>query len=660
MKGVGPDLTWSRSLGRPRRENHSPVATARREPRQLMTLLLVVGMCALAFSLWSGRTDAPNVPSREAESVASGLYPGLGSGGGEVDEVLPSRSARREGTILVSERPDRSGARSLRGQRLSGDLYIFVRPAESIDNIVWSREGPGVETEHRSKEQDAPYDLAGTAPGGTAFSWQPPVDDGYYTVQAQLSFKGGEREVRTASFEWEEAQPEASARHTGLHFTEAERRIWRARATSGPYREGGDENLNSPGDWQRIVDNMSEFMDAPGQGRTNGPSGGAGLVRPDPDDQFSGNVRRRGARVRDAAFYYLVTGDRAVREAVKTELIAQARMPGMDFNDESRWRSGLVYDVNPNFQVSHFMAEHLYAYDYLGRASFSRSEQELLDEWHRGFADLMRYDSDSAFEEAFTDRRAGILDADWLDEHSRNPSSPAGYEGGPRIGPLAQLYNNRRMQQMRYVALVGVLLQDDQLKWSAKQSALEFLKYGVYPDGSFSDLHRSSEDQPEAGLQYSAQLLAAVVTIADVLARDGDVDVYRFVTSDGAQGTQGAPSGYAGKSLLFALRSLGRYIDGTYDRYAAGAVASEVYRIDGREPFLAHAAMVAQANVYYKDSILRSIYRHELPGMPPYPSEPLGGPGYEVWNGDAGIYPGVLFMFGDMEGQVWPYPAAAL
>jgi hypothetical protein len=63
------------------------------------------------------------------------------------------------------------------------------------------------------------------------------------------------------------------------------------------------------------------------------------------------------------------------------------------------------------------------------------------------------------------------------------------------------------------------------------------------------------------------------------------------------------------------------------------------------------------ANLYYRDDYIRSVYKREAPGTPPYPAFVEQGAG-DPEGGEGGTFPGVLFMFGDLEGEVWPYPDA--
>lgn len=64
-----------------------------------------------------------------------------------------------------------------------------------------------------------------------------------------------------------------------------------------------------------------------------------------------------------------------------------------------------------------------------------------------------------------------------------------------------------------------------------------------------------------------------------------------------------------------------------------------------------------QGNVYYVSNYIKSIYTRTAPNTPPRPLNPASG-GFDPYSGDWGSYPNVLFMYGEMEGLVWPYPSA--
>jgi hypothetical protein len=52
-------------------------------------------------------------------------------------------------------------------------------------------------------------------------------------------------------------------------------------------------------------------------------------------------------------------------------------------------------------------------------------------------------------------------------------------------------------------------------------------------------------------------------------------------------------------------------------------------------------------NRHYGDSYLRAVALRTAPGTRPYPDRPATQAGATAWSGVWGIYPGVLFMYGE-------------
>src|SRR5262249_34383280 len=116
--------------------------------------------------------------------------------------------------------------------------------------------------------------------------------------------------------------PEAhAATRLGRHVTQEESNIWRQRAQSGPYKTQGDVpgQPYSPGDWTRVTKNATSFFNNPtGQHLFGQTTDSCVQLR----QNIIGN-RANGEPLRDAAFYYLVTGNTDYRSKVLTELLSQ-------------------------------------------------------------------------------------------------------------------------------------------------------------------------------------------------------------------------------------------------------------------------------------------------------------------------------------------------
>ena len=449
-----------------------------------------------------------------------------------------------------------------------------------------------------------------------------------------------------------------------LHVTQAELAIWRKRARTGPYRVQGDRSRHSPGDWQRIVAHTEAFMADPSAGRWPGPV----------DNNVGGCVLRDGgqaedlgyqppvkeaSQLRDAAFYAMIENSPTHAQAVKRELIEQARIDGVQFTDRTRWCLDKIGDGSPGFMIANWLTKLLFAIDYLDvhdPSLFSTSEKELLNIWLRGAAEWMMHDTDTALDELFIDRRVGNYDLTEVATNAEQLDTVA-YYGGPVVRALHRHYNNRRAAQARFVTLTGLHLGDDAYVEHGKRFVKEALMFTYFPDGSLGEFERWEKNVPNRGWTYAVLITGSMLTIADHLARAGDTELYEFETSQGALGTAGGP-----KSLESLVEDVLAYADGTYSRFGTDSprrVGSKKRLIDVEDRLndwaYVHDTMLIQSNVYFRNEYISSVYTRKAPGAPPYPPNPRHGSG-DPEGGEWGIYPGMLFMFGAMEGEIWPYP----
>lgn len=470
------------------------------------------------------------------------------------------------------------------------------------------------------------------------------------TILERPTTKGGEKTKATEPQPHPTTDPAASGR-SGLHFSPAEVAVWRTRAQSGPYRVAGDISTNSPGDWLRIKANADALLAAPSDAVWSGPTQDRGSCVP----QWADEPPTRGAsNLRDAAFTYLVTGDARYAVAAKTQLMAQANVANLDFGNRDRWCYGVLWDINPSFQVTHWLTKLLYAYDYLGAEQFTASERARLDGWFADAARFWHHDMDRSFNSAFIDRPNGDYR---IAAHLVNKPGcgRVAYLGGPEVCTLHSYYNNRKASIVRFVALVGVKQDDAVLKDLGARFVKEFLAYTVFPDGSLGEFSRWTSTHPDLGWAYATQVAAPAITIADAFARAGDPSLFRYSTSVGAFGTEGGT-----KNLRFVVRSLNRYLDGSVVRYGtddATRKGQSAYRIDGVNGSWnsIHDVTLVQANTFYEDPAITAAYTRTGPGFQGYPTSPPSFGSDPLWMGEAGILPGALFMFGKTEQLVDPY-----
>ncbi len=460
----------------------------------------------------------------------------------------------------------------------------------------------------------------------------------------------------------------------GLHCTEAELTIWRARAngtTATNYRVAGDVQTNSPPDWTRILANANAFkLNTTVSGKPARdfdrflPWAGTGCY-PENSDGTTAEGRAQAGLLKDAAFVYLVKQDATYLTAVKAEILAYVRNPLLNFSNRSRWcRMG-----DKGFKISEILNRILFAYDYVRiGGGFTSPEQTEIQAWAYQAALWLSDGVDEYYRQRFVNRLAGNYTLT-----SYSTVADAGnahhtlYYGSPVTGFFTDGYNNRILTEVRFVAMVAVMNNDAALQIHAKRVYQDYMRFGVFPGGDLADMTRwkapSGYEGPETGLDYCMGVAQGLSDIADVFARKGDFSLYNYSTELGAFGTAspGQP-----KSLLQVIQNLQKYMNGTHVRYAYGsATSNSAYLINGIEPHLTQGKITfdtwfSMANRWYKNATIKSNYLRQASGTVAYPpviNLRFTGPNHP-WGGQAAIYPGTLFMFGQLEDEESPYPTS--
>ena len=451
-----------------------------------------------------------------------------------------------------------------------------------------------------------------------------------------------------------------AGRNKGLFHTKEEVDIWRSRIKNGPYKSRGDAGMNkTPGDYSRILENAKKFLKDPKSERWKGPEGNNCVkkgAKPVPYKQ--------GVRLRDAAFVYLLTGDNRYSELVKRELLAQAGQKSTDFSNRFRWCNHKLRDLSPSFYICEWLSRLILAYDYT-KDTFKSTERKKMENWFLNAALFFQKNIDSDMNRLFVDRQNGDYTPSSLAKKG-GPGSDAGitHYQGHRVYSTNRWYNNRRSSQVRFYGLAGVLLDNRPLIKSAKNFVKEWITFAVFSDGLTGEFNRGTPSRPEAGWFYSMYTLTHCLTIADALARTGDTDLYEFKTSEGMWGTEGG-----NKSLLKVMTTMCNLLDDTfYDSknkrqgiYVAkkGNKFDEYHKINGRTGNLIWTfdSWLAQSNLYYRDPYIKATYLREKTSEYRYDNKKIASIGpHRPWGGVWDLFPGKLFMFGQLEKIVWPYP----
>lgn len=473
----------------------------------------------------------------------------------------------------------------------------------------------------------------------------------------------------------------------GLHITASELEIWRKRARYGPYRIQGDADFtNSPGDWTRIVEykNLRLNRDVrTWSGPTENP-GWPGCIIADPSGVGGGVNEEQRKHVpgqysvaynRDAAFYAMVMEDAEDAQraalAAKAELLEQVQEPGTDFTDRALYCLGfnedeLKGDNLPLYPIANWLVKHLFTYEYLlvyDPDLFTDAERREVDTWFLGAGEWFLETALGQYESMFRDRLQGDYkpSAEATDEEKWKATLYRAADGdiGPTAVTIHRRFNNRVACTERLLALVGLRYGHDGMQAEAKRFVKEYLRYGYFPDGSISEFERASLNKPSHGVKYGWETVGTLGDIADAFARAGDASLYEYATTDGAFGTEGSREGEP-KSLETLVIDMYRYVTGDVERFPVESDLRDLrYRMDtvdevwGRKWI--HDGMMQHTNRYLRNDWIEKAYTRRLEGAPPYPENPSESQG-DPQGGAWGVYPGIGFMFGQLEDAPSPYP----
>jgi len=436
-----------------------------------------------------------------------------------------------------------------------------------------------------------------------------------------------------------------ATKHVALHCTEDEIKFWQERSQTYIYQTH----------YKRILDRANAFLAKPTADFWVGNQLSVPWKAPDIDvGKQKPNAepsRQLGNSMRDAAFIWLLTEDHRYRDAVLKALLRQADAVGTKFMDRKRW---LPYDTISygNEDISMWLRRITYAYSYI-RPSVNDADRTKLDKW---FLDSGRYWVDNVcqwIEDYFPKYAAG----DW--------KSPGKYPApgvkhgmthwdGYQVYKFHEIFHNKSAFAMSTGAAIGIMLNDAKIKDCAKRFFQDWMCFAVAKDGTVMDQYRWNdakfyhEEKPaQTGYHYAGLVIGSMITMADHFARAGDMSLYTYETSQGAHGWDGGPKSLKQIVDRYVAMTLGKIkVYGSKDKNLTSD------KIINAGKTMNHDIILSVANMYYRSEAIRDSYMRTS-----MPQHAWGG-GYDVWGGDWGTYPAVLFMFGQREGKCPPYPTA--
>jgi hypothetical protein len=423
------------------------------------------------------------------------------------------------------------------------------------------------------------------------------------------------------------------------HVTQAEVEIWKQRTMAGPYLD----------EWNRILSRANNFRSNPTgtwpgnqlNVAWNGDDVRDGKQPPNSYPGGGGGNRTWGDEMRDAGLVYMITGDTSYRNPVRALLLKQAATAGTNFANATKWPSTYI-NMDKDFQIANWLRKVAYAYTYI-RSSLSAGDRATIDAW---FLNAATYWGKTVVHNTVRQRFPN-----WLNDNYSNPGNQGKtHFGGYDAYSFSRAWDNKMATYTAVAGIVGPMLGNAELISTAKRFVKEWIRYATYPNCTIYDQYRWNGASPQTGWLYAMTTIGTNITTADHIARTGDTELYTYTSSEGAYNTVGGPKSLLCISRRIANMALGNVI--VYASTTSTTDSSKIIDASGPGGNLVYDVALAQANVHYKDKTLKSSYTR------PMPSNPSSG-GYDPWGGDWGNLPAARFMFGQMEGKVWPYTTAA-
>lgn len=495
----------------------------------------------------------------------------------------------------------------------------------------------------------------------------------------------------------------------GLHVTTDELACWKQRAglvtpgsltpscgtaasggvgAAARYRVAGDVQVNSPGDWTRILaqadtcrsDSCPDpFSNERFLGNTTGVCQGAST--PVPGD------RTDGERLRDAAFVYMLTGDTRYRTTALAELVAQSNttaIPGINWNNRTIWCTEVggncvPYDDNVMWQGSIWITKLAFAYDYLriGDSLYAQTipagDKAQIENWLLSYPTFIMENTNVCADDIFPNRLSDDYTVTGPVYGGGTPcvvgnsaaSQPINYFNGYNRWNFHEAWNNRRGTMNRAAGMIAAQFNNTTLMNYGKRYAKEWVRFSTYPNNSTftQGIGWAVGVGQGASWGYNGAMVGTMVSLGDALCRRGDCELYTYQTTLGC-GTW-TPAG-GPKSVWLSVLFQAKMMTGDVVVHATLSSAEAAlnggannFRVDSIDEAFGEAKVtdtwMVPANLYFQDTWFNQAYRRLTGGITPqYPVSPGTG-GYSAWGGEYGIYPGVLFMFGQLEGVVDPY-----
>ncbi|MFU8804944.1 MAG: hypothetical protein ACNA8W_14115 [Bradymonadaceae bacterium] len=450
-----------------------------------------------------------------------------------------------------------------------------------------------------------------------------------------------------------------------LLYSAADIAIYQARMSgAGPFYARGDASHGgqySPGDGERAEALAADFLADPS----------ASFYSQSDLPYSSGDPYPTGmtfARPMHAAWVAMTQPEHPQRDTLQSEvkdlLLSLAADANNDFSNSTNYPVNYPGFVpSPIFGHSQWLTRMIKARDMLGRDAFDDAENEVFDGWLYDYANWIAH---WMHHEMYVKRVPNRLNRDYGSNSWPETASSLSYDGGPLIGSAGKAYTNRHAAVASTMSLAANYVKHfgyqapasagpaygrytvDELIDHSRLFVEETIRFSIWPQGIQGDFERGDQNNhgnasPQQGWLYSVNVLANLMEMAEYHAKRGDMSVWNYGTTEGHDGSAGAPiaGGFAQKNLHFYAWFMSRYVNDGWGRTNRGEPLVL--------PHFYHDVIPAATAARFapNDALLEAAWKRSGDGFPDYPQSPQSQGPYQAQYGEGAKMIGVI-EHGDM------------
>jgi hypothetical protein len=322
----------------------------------------------------------------------------------------------------------------------------------------------------------------------------------------------------------------------GLHVTQGELDVWRARMT---------DNVNTINGFTfqavynaRIKADADAFVAQShpgGDGNWDGYTGGGCAPNIDSLDPGSGGTpygRGNGGYIMRSAFNFLLTGDNAYADPVRTELLQQITETGTEWSNSSKWCVGTIGGTNAH-TIFPWLFRLIISYDYLvagGYVGFSAGEHTAIKDWFTDAAVLLAAVHNNSIDN--NTNYPGVNNTPQNLTCSGDCTTLYGlptHLGGWQVRAAMSSFDNQSMIAPSISMAVGIMTGNATLIDVGTQWFTAYITAGTFDDGAVFDFTRWDDcvpDCPGSMWSHTGGAWSGMTAMADMYARSGNTSLY--------------------------------------------------------------------------------------------------------------------------------------